>query len=182
MNSNKSNVEEHMVPLYHVELVRDPNTFKYRSINSVEAAAEVFHQMLDNSPVEKLAVIHCNSGGQMIGAEIVSIGGVEMVSAQPRDMLRGALLNDAAYIWVSHNHVDGMVKASTADFLFTQSLRQACDMMAMPLEDHLVVGPGGHYSIRNHQQELEDQLFLERPDLLGTILKSRLLNLPLKKF
>lgn len=151
---NKKTVEEFIVPLYHVELVREKNlTARYAS--SVEAVAQIFHEMLDSSPVEKLAVIHCNSSGDMSGAEIVGMGSLEMVSAQMRDLLRGAILNNAASIWVAHNHVSGSVRASLPDYTFTLLLREACFIMQVPLNDHLVIAPGEHFSIKEHAADLD---------------------------
>ena len=45
MESQKT-TEEFMVPLYHVELVRD-RMISDRSVVNAVAAAEVFHEMLD---------------------------------------------------------------------------------------------------------------------------------------
>ena len=132
----------------------------------MEAAAEVFHQLLDSAPVEKLAVIHCNSSLEMIGAEIVAVGSLEKVAASPADIFRGALRNNAATIWMAHNHVDGNVKASMPDYLFTNRAREAALILEIGLEDHLVIGPGAHYSIRNHSRELELEYSQSRQDSL----------------
>jgi DNA repair protein RadC len=159
--ANENNVEQFMVPLYRMELVRD-GVANYRSANGELAAAEIFHEMLDKSPVEKIAVIHCNSGDQMIGAEVVAMGSHEMVTAQMKDLLRGALINNAASIWVAHNHVDGYVKASLPDYTFTLLVEDACRIMHMRFNDHLVIGPNNeHYSIMAHARELEAELLRE---------------------
>jgi len=146
-------VTQHIVPLYRLELIREKD-LPYRSVTSIEAAAEVFHEMLDSSPVEKLAVIHCNSSLQMIGAELIAVGSIERVSAVPADIFRGALRNNAATIWMAHNHVDGNVKASLPDYMFTERALKAAEILEIGLEDHLVIGPGAHYSIRQHSTEL----------------------------
>ena len=172
MESQKT-TEEFMVPLYHVELVRD-RMIPYRSVVNAVAAAEVFHEMLDSSPVEKMAVIHCNSGMKMIGAEIVAMGSHEMVSAQVRDIMRGAILNNAASIWVAHNHVSGLGRASLPDYNFTIHLMEACSMIQLPLNDHLVISPNEYYSVKEHQDELEREVLMRESanalrDLFGDI-------------
>lgn len=159
--------EQHIVPLYHLELVREKD-IPYTALKTIEAAAEVFHTILDSSPVEKLAVIHCNSSLEMIGAEIVAIGSLEMVAAVPVDVFRGAIRNNAASIWVSHNHVDGNVKASISDYLFTERLLKAAQILDIRVEDHLVVGPGAHYSIRDHARELELETIKKEREALNS--------------
>lgn len=155
----------YIVPLYHLELIREKD-IPYKSVGTIAAAAEVFHSMLDSSPVEKLAVIHCNSGLQMIGAEIVAIGSLERVSAVPADLFRGALRNNASSIWMAHNHVDGNVQASLNDFLFTERALQASEILGIRVEDHLVIGPGNHYSIRNNSREMEQKLLQQERELI----------------
>jgi|SRR5271166_6311351 len=149
-----SPVQQHIVPLYHLELVREKD-IPYRNVAQVEAAAEVFHEMLDSAPIEKMAVIHCNSGMDMIGAEYVAVGSMEAVGAAMADLYRGAIKNNAARIWMAHNHVDGRTKASPQDFGYSLRALDAGDMLGVPLHDHLVIGPGSYYSIFSHPADFE---------------------------
>jgi DNA repair protein RadC len=149
--------QEFMVPLYHLELVRERD-IPYTSLVKKDAAIEVFHTMLDSAPVEKLAMIHCNSGLDMIGAEIVAIGSMEQVGTAMSDLFKGAVRNNAACVYLSHNHVDGRVHASLPDYRFTLKAVAASKLLEIVLIDHIVVGPGGHYSIIEHQYEMEDEL------------------------
>ena len=148
--------QQFMVPLYHLELVRE-RSVPYRSLEKKAAAIEVFHEMLDSAHVEKLAMIHCNSGLDMIGAEIVAIGSLESVGTAMSDLFKGAVRNNAACVYLSHNHVDGRVKASLPDYRFTRTALKAAQLLEIQLIDHIVVGPGAHYSIIEHQHELEDE-------------------------
>lgn len=159
-------VQQHIVPLYHLELVREKD-LPYTDVRNEWAAAEVFHQMLDSAPVEKLAVIHCNSGMQMIGAEVVAIGGVERVGAAMGDLFKGAIRNNASVVWLAHNHVDGNVRASLPDYTYTLKAVAAGQLLDIRIQDHLVIGPGAHYSIFSHKADLEKNLQeLERRTLL----------------
>jgi DNA repair protein RadC len=164
--------QQHIVPLYRLELVREKD-IPYTAVTDEWRAAEVFHEMLDSSPVEKLAVIHCNSGLDMIGAEIVAVGGVEVVGAAMADLFKGAIKNNAARIWMAHNHVDGRVQASLPDYSFTMKAIQVSKMLDIPIIDHLVVGPGAHYSIYKHKEELEKALM----DLSREEIKKRILGM-----
>lgn len=146
-----------MVPLYRLELVREKD-IPYQSMEKKGAAVEVFHAMLDSAPVEKLAMIHCNSGLDMIGAEIVAIGSMEQVGTAMGDLFKGAVRNNAACVYLAHNHVDGRVRASMPDYRFTLRAVQASRLLEIQLMDHIVVGPGAHYSIIENQDELEDEL------------------------
>lgn len=167
-------VQEFMVPLYRLELVREKE-IPYRSVTKAAAAAEVFHTMLDSAHVEKLALIHCNSGGDLIGAEIAAIGSLEMVGTTMADLFKGAVKNNAAQVWLAHNHVDGRVQASMPDYKFTMMAMDAAHLLEIHLNDHLVIGPGAHYSIFEHRKELAEQF---RAHELGQLRKSLLGFLP----
>lgn len=162
--------KEAMVPMYRLELVRERN-IPYTKLLGIEAAAEVFHGMLDSSPVEKMAVIHCNSSGEMIGAEIIAHGSLEKVGADMSDIFRGALRNNAASIWFAHNHPTGSVKASIPDFFFTEKMLASSEILGVRVEDHLVIVPDMHYSIRTNFATLarEAQVALLREKLMGMI-------------
>lgn len=166
-------VTPHMVPLYRLELVREKD-IPYRSVARIEAAAEVFHEMLDSAHVEKMAMLHCNSGGDLIGAEIAAVGSLERVGTTMSDLFKGAIRNNAASVWLAHNHVDGRVKASLPDYQYTLKAITASALLDIPLEDHLVIGPGSYYSIRQNTRELEDELIhsekeMIRKSLLGML-------------
>lgn len=162
--------QQFIVPLYRLELVREKD-IPYTAVTDEWKAADVFHQMLDSSPVEKLAVIHCNSGLDMIGAEVVAVGGVEVVGAAMADLFKGAIKNNAARIWIAHNHVDGRVQASLPDYRFTLKAIQVGEMLDIPIQDHLVVGPGAHFSIYKHKEELNQALLdLSRDEIRKRIL------------
>lgn len=163
--------KETMVPMYRLELVRE-NTIPFTKVDSVEAAAEVFHGMLDRAHVEKMAVIHCDSNDNMIGCEIVAVGSLEKVGADMSDVFKGALKNNAASIWFAHNHPvgnkGGIVKASIPDFLYTDKLISASELIGVRLNDHLVVAPGMHYSIKANFRQLatEAQRFLQEEAIM----------------
>lgn len=159
-------IQQHIVPLYRLELVREKD-IPYTKVSHEEAAAEVFHQMLDSAHVEKLAVIHCNSGLEMIGAEVVAVGGMERVGAAMGDLFKGAIRNNASVVWIAHNHIDGNVQASMPDYTYTLRAVAVSKLLDIRLQDHLVVGPGAHYSIFKHKEELEQNLVkLERQMML----------------
>lgn len=162
---------EHIVPLYRLELIREKD-IPYTSASQIEAAAEVFHAMLDSAHVEKLAMIHCNSRLQMIGAEVVAIGSLESVGTTMSDLFKGAIRNNASSVWMAHNHVDGNVEASLPDFYFTEKAMEVSRLLDIRLEDHLVIGPGAFYSIRENFAKLKAMAIEED----RKILKERLLG------
>jgi hypothetical protein len=158
--SEETKVEQYMVPVWHIELVRDKDV-TLKSVKGEEAAAEVFHQMLDNSPVEKMAIIYCTNDQKMVGAEMVAMGSADMVATNMSDLLRGLIKSGLSACYIAHNHVSSSSQASLPDYNFTKAVERACEAIGVIMFDHLVIAPGEHYSVYKHERELQERLALD---------------------
>ena len=85
---------------------------------------------------------------------LVSLGEPTTTSVQPSEVFAAALKLDAKSIILAHNHPSGNPTPSEDDIKLTRALLRAAEVMAVPLNDHLVIGdvnrPGGkrYVSIR----------------------------------
>lgn len=154
MSTIRSNIEDIQVPLFHVELVRD-RTICARKCIPTNEAAQIAHDVLDRSPVEKLMVMYVDAGGFMVGAEIVAVGQLESCHVSPSEIFRGALIAGVPRIIVAHNHPSGDTTPSQPDIHLTTKLAQAGVLLGVEVFDHVVVSPNGtHTSIYDYAQEL----------------------------
>jgi DNA repair protein RadC len=99
---------------------------------------------------EAMVVFLLNTRMNCIGFNLVSLGTLTETSAHPREILRPAIAAAAHSIAIAHNHPSGDPEPSDADRRFTRKLREACDVMSIPLLDHVVIGSGQHFSFREH--------------------------------
>jgi DNA repair protein RadC len=104
---------------------------------------------------ESFWVIHLNRKNRPLGRTMISLGTLTGTLVHPREVLRPAILASAAAIVVVHNHPSGDPAPSSADVQLTRQLREACQMMDIPLLDHVIIGEAeadptgvGHYSFR----------------------------------
>jgi DNA repair protein RadC len=65
----------------------------------------------------------------------------------PRDVLGPALRDAASAIVVIHNHPSGDPEPSPEDIAMTRAVAAACDVVGVPLLDHVVVAKGGATSL-----------------------------------
>lgn len=72
----------------------------------------------------------------------VSHGNVNTSSCCAREIFMKALLCDAAAIVVAHNHPSGDETPSKSDIQAARTLKEAGELMAVPLADFLVIGNG----------------------------------------
>ena len=80
--------------------------------------------------------------------ERLARGTVGMVPCYPRDILERVLQRKASGFFLVHNHPGGTPKASPEDIEMTRNIQRIATSMGLRLLDHLIVGDGACYSIR----------------------------------
>ena len=111
------------------------------NINSSEKLAKVFKNEIGNNDRETLALICFNSSNQPMNYHEVSVGTLNTAPFHPREILKIAIMSNAAAIAISHNHPSGNVYASSPDLLMTQQLSLCCELMEIKFLDHIIVNP-----------------------------------------
>jgi DNA repair protein RadC len=89
---------------------------------------------------EVLMVILLNTRLRLIRIEQVSKGGLNMLSALPREIFKPAIVANAASVIVAHNHPSGDPTPSQDDINLTRDLVRAGALLRIPLADHLILG------------------------------------------
>lgn len=88
---------------------------------------------------------------------VVSVGSAAMSVVHPREVFGVAVRASAAAVIVAHNHPSGSCTPSAEDLAVTRRLRDAGDILGIPLLDHLVLGEGGEYcSMRSQTDAWQD--------------------------
>jgi DNA repair protein RadC len=150
-------LDKTVVPMFHVELVRDRDIAVPRKLENVEKCAAVFHALLDKSPIERMIVLYMDGAADLVGAEEVAVGGLERVQVEMKNLFRGAIVASVQRIVLGHNHSQGDVKASDEDIKLTAIAAQYGLMLGIEVWDHIVVSPkGDHYSIYDHPERMID--------------------------
>jgi len=68
----------------------------------------------------------------------------------PREIIRRALIHNAASMIFAHNHPSGCVEPSGHDRDITRELILAASFMDVRVLDHIIVGADSHYSFADH--------------------------------
>lgn len=124
-----------------IRLVSDSPLISEGFINSPEKAVEIVGDYIKEMDREVLSVINLNSKLQPINFNVVSIGTVNQTLAVPRDVLKSAILSNASYMMVMHNHPTSVLTPSKDDIKMTSRLIDVCELVGIPLLDHIIVGP-----------------------------------------
>lgn len=106
--------------------------------------------MLGDYKHEVFAVIFLNAANKIKHFEIISEGGISATIADPRLIIKKALLEDAVRIVLCHNHPSGNLRPSQYDLELTQKIKQAAAYLDIKLLDHIIVSSEGHYSFADN--------------------------------
>ena len=95
---------------------------------------------------EVFKVVYLNSQNQIIDTVDLSAGTVNSSSVSPREVVEGAIKNNAAALIFVHNHPFGNPEPSTSDKGLTRELVYAGRIMQLKVLDHIVIGDNRYYS------------------------------------
>lgn len=109
----------------------------YRCINT--QLADLYHEEF-----WILCISNCN---EVICKKQIAIGGVAGVVADIKIIMKTAIQEPGcAAIIAVHNHPSGNLAPSNADVKLTRDLKEAGNVLQLPLLDHLIVSVNGYYS------------------------------------
>lgn len=110
--------------------------------------AQMVVPRLSGSPHEELWTATVDAQNRLLTWERLARGTVGMVPCYPRDILERVLQRKASGFFLVHNHPGGTPKASPEDIEMTRNIQRIATSMGLRLLDHLIVGDGACYSIR----------------------------------
>ncbi|MBI5247527.1 MAG: DNA repair protein RadC [Elusimicrobia bacterium] len=117
-------------------------------IRSAEDAYRVLSPLARNLDREHFWRLDLDSRRRLIGLELVSVGSLDASIVHPREVFKGALLNNAHSIMVAHNHPSQDLRPSQADRRTTRQLLLVACLIQVDLVDHLIVGDDRYFSFK----------------------------------
>ena len=140
-------MEEYLLSRISDEDLREAysNRFSMRVGEIFSGSAQVadhLQALLAGRTRETFVALFLNGRNALISSDIIFEGTLTQASVFPREIIKVALLKNAASIIVGHNHPSGQTRPSTDDQAITKSLKQACELLEISLLDHLIVGDG----------------------------------------
>ena len=89
---------------------------------------------------EIFAALWLDAQNRVLACEELFRGTLTQTSVYPREVVKGALAQNAAAVIFAHNHPSGIAEPSRADELLTQSLKTALALVDVKVLDHFIVG------------------------------------------
>ena len=82
----------------------------------------------------------------VIKARVISVGIANQSLVHPREVFRGAILDNAAAIIVGHNHPSGNTTLSPEDHKVFRTLKAAGEILGIPVLDFIAFSSTGYSS------------------------------------
>ncbi len=95
---------------------------------------------------EHFWVIGLNNQNKILFIELIGLGAVNRVGADPPDIFRMAIYKLAVKMILVHNHPSGNLKPSQADLDFTDKMLKVGKLINIEVIDHLVISEKGFTS------------------------------------
>ena len=95
---------------------------------------------------ECFLVLTLNAANRIIQTIVVTTGLVNRTLIHPREVFRPAISDNAVSIITAHNHPSGKPGPSDEDYKIHERLKQAGNIIGIPIVDNIIVSSTGYYS------------------------------------
>lgn len=101
---------------------------------------------------EHFKVIHLNIRNQVLKVETTAIGILSSSPVHPREVFKEAIKMSSAAVILAHNHPSGDPTPSQDDLALTSRLRNAGELLGIPVIDHVIFGDTRYVSLKERGQ------------------------------
>ena len=112
------------------------------------ALRDYLHADMAHTLIERVRVIHLDSGNMILRDEVVSEGSIDQAAVYVREIVRRAIDLGSASLILVHNHPSGDPAPSKQDIQLTRQIVDAARPLGIAIHDHVIIGAKGHASFR----------------------------------
>lgn len=146
--------EGYSLDVVSIRLVKDAPIMSDYRLAGAEDVAALMGSVLGDLDKEVVCVINLKADGTPINCNFASMGTVSRSLASPKELFKSSILSNAAMMMLAHNHPSGNLTPSKEDINLTGHMIVLCDMMGIPLVDHVIVGGDNSRYFSFHEKGL----------------------------
>jgi DNA repair protein RadC len=128
-----------------VSLVREAAGQPY-AVRHAGDVVGLLRAFLRDDPRERFVAVYLDTRHHPIAVHDAHTGTCDSSPVHPREVFGPAIALAATAVIVAHNHPSGDPTPSANDRAVTDRLREAGELLGMPVLDHLVLGATRYYS------------------------------------
>lgn len=104
-------------------------------------------KFIERADRENYYVLHLDAKNNIQAKELISMGTLTQARTCPREVFKGAILNNSASIILVHNHPSGDPSPSELDISLTRNLLMAASIIGIEICDHVIIGNGRYFGL-----------------------------------
>ena len=145
----KKKVPAKRVNIVSLKVIKEGNIlYKDRQVRSPQDSYDIIRTFLEDSDREMFIAMSLDIKKQPTNIQICHIGSMNASIVHPREVLKMAILSNAASLIIFHNHPSGQVQPSPEHHEVTKRLKAAGEIMGVELLDHLIIGENTFLSFK----------------------------------
>jgi len=109
------------------------------SLTTPGSVRDYLRLFFNGQEYESFVVLFLDAQTRLIVAKELFRGTLTQTSVYPREIVKEALLENAAAVIFAHNHPSGVATPSSADKTLTSVLKQALSLVDVKVVDHFIV-------------------------------------------
>ena len=118
--------------------------------SALESPAQVRNYLkarLRHEPHEVFGCLFLDNKHRVLCFEVLFHGSINTAHVHPRQVVKRAMVHNAASLILCHNHPSGITDASQADIELTKRLKDALWLIDVKVLDHVIIGDGDPLSM-----------------------------------
>ena len=118
--------------------------------SALESPAQVRNYLkarLRHEPHEVFGCLFLDNKHRVLCFEVLFHGSINTAHVHPRQVVKRAMVHNAASLILCHNHPSGITDASQADIELTKRLKDALWLIEVKVLDHVIIGDGDPLSM-----------------------------------
>lgn len=133
-----------------VQILYKPNLNLENSLRLISAKnANEFLKTIWEDDIEyreRFYVVYLNRNSNILGYNLISMGGSSATVVDIKMVLQPAILLHASSIILAHNHPSGNLNPSDSDKLLTRKIIEAGRFLDIPVYDHIIITKDSYFS------------------------------------
>lgn len=117
-----------------------------QEFESSDQVFESYRARFSRVKQEEFILLMLDNKNRVIREEVISRGGLDASIVHPREVFKAAIRASAASVLFIHNHPSGDPTPSHDDYVITQKLQEASELIQIRVLDHLIIGKDSYYS------------------------------------
>ena len=116
-----------------------------------EDVAAYYMESMRHLDYEKVQLMLLNGKHCLLKEITLTTGDANSAYVPVKNIFSEALRCEAVYMILVHNHPSGSPEPSREDLLITKRIKEAGNLIGIPLSDHIIIGDRCYFSMREEQ-------------------------------